>query len=113
MSDCAEHLTEGKNKRAAINPPANRNTLIPILVLITEIQSVRIIAQHSETSSASRSVRLRIFSTAPGRNNRDAENQTRTLMSRRRRSQRHRARPAPRAQKKRNTGGENIGSVAL
>src|SRR4030095_7244153 len=40
--DWAEHVIEGKNTRAAINPPANRNTLILILVLITEIQSVRI-----------------------------------------------------------------------
>jgi hypothetical protein len=42
---CAEHLIEGKNTRAAINPLINRNTLIAILVLITEIQSIRIVAQ--------------------------------------------------------------------
>lgn len=42
--DWAKHLIEGKNRRAAINPLTNRNALMPILVLITEIQSIRIVA---------------------------------------------------------------------
>src|SRR5512145_2230564 len=47
------------------------------------------------------------------RNNRDAENQTRTPASLRPRSQQHKAVPAPQAQKRQNTDGENKRSAAL